>query len=229
MVNNESTKQSSNRTLYQKSVSVVVLAAGLSTRMGEQNKLLLDIDGAPLIRRTLKTLLSHDFAEMVVVLGHQSDIIRVKISDLRVKTVLNPEYLQGQMTSVHCGLQSLTKNSDGVMIYLSDLALFNVVDLHTLRMGFDKCTTGVLAPTFKGQRGNPIILDSNQISSIVKEDKNLGCKRLVTKHPELVTCLPMANDHVLVDMDTPDAYQHVLSRIKTCSNTADNAQREESI
>ncbi|MEM0911197.1 MAG: nucleotidyltransferase family protein [Pseudomonadota bacterium] len=204
---------------YTKRVSVVVLAAGMSTRMGSRNKLLLDIHGKPLIRRTLDTLLAHDFQEVVVVLGHQYEAVHQEIADLDINVVYNPNYEEGQMTSVHIGLQHAKNNVDGVMIFLSDLALIDASDLNALRGRFDDCTTDVLAPTFKGQRGNPIILASKQIDSIINGDKNLGCKRLITKHPELVSSLPMSNDHVVVDMDTPDAYQQVLLRTKQAHQT----------
>ena len=212
---------------YAKSVSVVVLAAGMSTRMGKPNKLLLSVNGKPLIRRTLETLLLHPFKEIVVVLGHQAVEVQDAIEGLQVKKVINHDYEQGQMTSVHKGLSSLTEPTEGVMIFLSDLALINQQDLHELRLGFDGCETGVLVPTFEGKRGNPIILDYTQQESVVADDKNLGCKKLITKHPELVTPLEMTNDHVVVDMDTVEAYGSVLERIKDDSALKDQALKKQ--
>ncbi len=53
-------------------LSAIVLAAGLSRRMGPANKLLLDVGGVPLVRRSVEIVLAHPFAEVVVVTGHES-------------------------------------------------------------------------------------------------------------------------------------------------------------
>ena len=168
---------------FTRSVSAIVLAAGLSSRMGDKNKLLLDIEGQTLIERTLATVCQHPFEEVMVVLGHQAEAINKRVKQYKVQKCLNNEFEKGQMTSVHKGLS------------------------------FDLCKTTVVAPTYKGQRGNPIILDFVHREDILANDNNLGCKRLLNKHPELVTTVDFDNDHVVVDMDTPDAYQAVLARL----------------
>jgi len=52
--------------------------------------------------------------------------------------------------------------------------------------------------------------------TILADRKNLGCKRLIEKNPELVTVLEMPNDHVLMDLDTPEAYANLTQRL--CAN-----------
>ena len=74
------------------------------------------------------------------------------------------------------------------------------------------CPKSVLVPTYEGRRGNPIVLDSRHRDAILAGDRNLGCKRLIEKNPELVFAFPMPNDHCVVDLDSPDDYASIKAR-----------------
>lgn len=197
-----------------KRVSAIVLAAGLSSRMGTVNKLSLSINGKPLLKHTLQNLLDSELHEIVVVIGHEQEMVRSMISGLKVKVVYNENYQEGQMTSVHCGLSSLQNSCDGVMICLSDLPLLQAGDVNQLIDAFlNHCETSVIVPTYQGKRGNPIVLDFKHRQDILGNGRNLGCKRLLEKNPDIVTALEMDNDHTIVDLDTEDDYERVLYRM----------------
>ena len=68
-------------------------------------------------------------------------------------------------------------------------------------------------PTYKGQRGNPIILSYEHRDSILNGEYNLGCKRLIEKHPEFISTIEMENNHVVVDIDTPEEFVIVRALI----------------
>ena len=195
-------------------LSAVLLAAGESRRMGPVNKLALPIAGTPLLRRTAETLARSGLAELVVVVGYEQALARELLRGIAARTVYNPDFRNGQMTSVYHGLGALRRPVDGVMICLSDQVLLDINDIETIARGFAGCPTSIMVPFHRGQRGNPIVLDFAHRETILAERKNLGCKRLLENNPELVTALEMPNDHVLVDIDTPEAYaaiQQLLS------------------
>jgi len=191
------------------SLSAVLLAAGESRRMGSINKLTLPINGTPLLRRTAETLARSDLVELVVVVGHEQEVARELLQGIPARIVYNADFGDGQMTSVYHGLAALQQPCAGVMICLSDQVLLDVDDIRTISRGFDKCPTSIMVPVYAGQRGNPIVLDYAHRETILADRKNLGCKRLIEKNPELVTVLEMPNDHVLIDIDTPEAYANV--------------------
>ncbi len=89
-------------------ISAIVLAAGLSSRMGEQPKMLLDIAGMPMIRRTLLNVLAFGPTETVVVTGHRAEDVEEAIDGWPVRCVRNPRYDEGQPTSVAAGVRALT-------------------------------------------------------------------------------------------------------------------------
>ncbi len=188
-------------------VSAVLLAAGESRRMGEVNKLELLVDGIPLLRRTAEILLASDLQEIVVVLGHQADTAGAILEGLPLNFIYNENYLDGQMTSVYQGLLSLSQPCDGVMICLSDQPLLLADDVNVLIDAFGKRSHGsVLVPTYQGKRGNPIVIDYQQRQEILNGERNLACKSLIDDNPELVSGFEMSNNHVVVDLDTPEEY-----------------------
>ncbi|MBD3610801.1 MAG: nucleotidyltransferase family protein [Gammaproteobacteria bacterium] len=130
-----------------------------------------------------------------------------------VTVVINEHYQQGQMTSVHAGMNALSKECDGIMVCLSDQPLIEAVDINALIRAFEKRTHGaIVIPTYQGQRGNPIIMASEYRQVIVNSDRNLGCKRLIEKSPELASTAEMNSEHFVFDMDTPADYAEFKRR-----------------
>lgn len=177
--------------------------------MGADNKLHLPIDGEALLRHSLKTLLASSIDEVVVVLGHDQESTRALVDDLPLRFVYNDAYESGQMTSVHCGLASLKKTYDGVVIALGDQPALAVADINYLIDAYLNRSRGEVAvPVFEGERGNPIILSERCRADILAGTRNLGCRRFIEKNPELVCKVEMPGPGVLIDLDTPQEYQN---------------------
>lgn len=196
-------------------LSCILLAAGMSKRMGTVNKLLMSINGEPLVRRTAKLLLEYGMEEIVVVLGYQSERVLAAIEDLPVRSVINSQYEEGQMTSVHAGLSTLNQETDGIMIFLSDLLLITADDIRNIHATYEESGADIVVPQFEQARGNPIIFSPTQRAAILAGEKNLGCRKLITKNPELVTVYESPNDHVIHDLDTPESLQLMSDRLGT--------------
>src|SRR5258706_776152 len=100
-------------------LSAIVLAAGMSTRMG-QNKLLLDFKGKALIAHAGDTLLASKMDEVVVVLGHEPEKVREELGGKQVKLVENPGYREGLRTSVRAGAEAGVRQADGARCDLAE-------------------------------------------------------------------------------------------------------------
>lgn len=193
-------------------VSALLLAAGESRRMGDANKLLLPVDGEPLVRRTARRLLAAGPEEAVAVLGHEREAVAEALAGLPLRTVVNPDHGRGQMTSVHAGLAALEKPSEGVMICLADQPLLTTEDYLALIEAFGRRgEKSILVPTYEGRRGNPIILAARHRAAILARQANLGCRQLVDRNPDLVASVAFANDHVVRDVDTEADYKALES------------------
>ncbi len=176
--------------------------------MGEINKLHMPIDGVPLLRRSVETLLAAELGELVVVLGHEGAETQVLLEGLSVDTVYNGNYAAGQMTSVHRGLESLSQPCEGVMVALGDQPALTVSDIDYLVDAFFRRDGGeVVIPEYEGERGNPIIISNSCQREIITGKYNLGCRRFIENNPELVRTVEMPGPSVVIDLDTPVDYR----------------------
>lgn len=193
--------------------AALVLAAGLSRRMGAPNKLLLPVGDEPLIRRTVRTVLHTGFDEIVVVLGHEADAVGKALEPLGVSTVYNEAFASGQVSSVRAGLAALTRPVDAVMVCLGDQPLLTVSDLGALRRAFVERPHGsIVVPTFAGRRGNPVLLDWPSAEQTLRRGSNFGCRHLLDENPERVYSWPAQTDHFIRDVDEPADYRALVAQ-----------------
>lgn len=196
-------------------ISAIVLAAGESQRMGEQNKLLLPFHGRPLIEHVVQTVCASEAGEVIVVLGYEADRVREVLDDYDVTCVHNPRFREGMTTSIHAGVRAAAPETDGFMICLSDLPLIEPEELNTLIAALEATHRtdgqGIVVPVFQGQRGNPVLFSAHYKPDILAHDGLMGCKGVVKQHRERVVEVEMESDHVLRDIDTPEAYRKLRS------------------
>ena len=192
-------------------VSAGLLAAGESRRMGKANKLLLDLDGAPVVRRTAERILAAGIAELVAVLGHQGEAVAAALNGLPLRSVVNPDYAAGQMTSVRAGLSALEAPGDAVMICLADQPLLTAADYRLLIEAFaGRGDKSILVPVHRGARGNPVMLAASHLGDIAGRRANLGCRQLIDRNPDLVETVEVSSDRFERDIDTEADYRAVV-------------------
>ncbi len=189
-------------------LSAILLAAGMSKRMGDINKLLLDVDGMPMVHRTAAAVLASGVLELVVVLGHDREAVTDALHDLPCKIIHNPDYAGGQMTSVRVGLAAVSDDAEAVMICLADQPLLSPDDYRHLALAFMSVCPGQIAvPTVDGERGNPIILPAHLKNEILDREMRFGCRNLIQSNPALVAAVEMKSSNFICDIDTPEAYR----------------------
>ncbi|CAB3789554.1 Molybdenum cofactor cytidylyltransferase [Paraburkholderia ultramafica] len=204
--------------------SAVVLAAGLSSRMQGQHKLLLPVEGQPAVRRTVSALAGAGPAEIVVVTGYKGRAVMEALDGLPVTFQSNPRYEEGQMTSVAAGVAALTAPCNVVMVCLADQVLLDAADYRELIDAFTAMPRGsILVPFFKGQRGNPVAFSASYAAEVVSGHVNPGCRKLIAEHPEEVFVYEVAHDRFTVDMDTPEDYARIQERLSDASECARRA------
>lgn len=196
-------------------ISAVVLAAGLSSRMGGPHKLLLDIGGEPIIRRTLRAVLAIEPAEIVVVTGHRAAEVRAALGGLAVRFVHNPDFAEGQPGSVVAGIRALSGPCQAVMIVLGDQPLLSPEALTRLIAAYAAAPEGrsMLVPLCHGVRGNPVIVAAHHIPEIRAGSLKLGCRKLIETYPEQVALVEMMDEAFIRDCDTPEDYAALRARL----------------
>lgn len=194
--------------------SAVVLAAGLSSRMQGQHKLLLPVGGQPAIRCTVNALVEAQPEEIVVVTGFKGRAVMEALDGLPVTFQSNPRYEEGQMTSVAAGVAALGAPCNAVMVCLADQVLLEAADYRELIDAFAAMPRGsILLPVFNGQRGNPVVFSASYAPEVISGHVNSGCRKLIAEHPDEVFVHEAAHDRFTVDMDTPRDYARILDRL----------------
>lgn len=197
-------------------IGAVLLAAGEGTRMGGVAKPLIRLQGVPLIKRQLIALSGAGVDEVVVVTGFEREAVEAQVQEFPVTLAHNADYTQGQQASVRTGLAALGGKFDAVLVVLADQPLLGANDLTELISAFKKSARReggqVLVPVVNGQRGNPILLDEEARAQIQASDKNLGCRNLIERNPELVHVHETANTRFITDLDTVEDVQKLAER-----------------
>ena len=197
-------------------VSAVVLAAGLSSRMGGPHKLLLDVGGEPMLRRVVRAVLGVSPAEVVVVTGYRAEEITAALDGLAVRFVHNADFAEGQPGSVVAGVRSLAVACDAVMIVLGDQPLLTREALGRLIAAFRTAPEGrsMIVPASGGRRGNPVLFAAHQIADIRSGAMKLGCGRLIETYPDRVALIEMADDAFVQDCNTPADYATMQAALR---------------
>lgn len=193
-------------------VAAVVLAAGRSRRMGTVNKLLIGVDGKPMMRHAVDAALAAGLAPVVVVTGHERDKVAAALAGLPVTLVHNPDYAEGLSTSLRAGLAALPAEVEGALICLADMPRVGAAELGRLVGAFDpREGRAIVVPTRCGKRGNPVLWARQFFPEMRAVAGDVGAKHLIGAYPELVAEVEMEGDAILTDIDTPQA----LARLGT--------------
>ena len=203
-------------------VTALVPAAGMSTRLG-RNKLLLSFRGKPLIAHAVDTLLTSAVDEVIVVLGHEAESVRAAIGEGRVTFVENRVYHEGLGSSVRAGVAAIPFRTGAIMIYLPDQPLLEQGEVNLLIRAFaeaGKSQKNIVVPLYRGQRGNPVIVDASYRTAILAVAGETGCRRVIKQHPDQVLTIEMKTDHCIRDIDTMEDYQ-LLTQTPKVGQTAD--------
>ena len=186
-------------------IAALLLAAGLSTRMGAINKLTVKIGGTEMVRRAAENLIAAGL-DVFVVLGHEREEVAQALSGLDVTLVDNPDYREGQPTSMRAGLKAIGLAYDGVLVALADQPLLEVGDISALLAAYNASgQSKIMIPFHQGRRGNPIVLPRKIVEEIGERPVNFGCRKFIEGNPDRITIYQAANDHFTRDVDTPEA------------------------
>jgi molybdenum cofactor cytidylyltransferase len=184
-------------------VTAVVLAAGLSSRMGS-NKLLADFHGRPLIAATLARLQESGVDEIIAVLGRDADDVAQHVP-AGVRTVFNREFAEGISTSIRAGVTAAA-GSDAVLIALGDMPLVSVQTVRRLIAAFNPTEhRSIIAPLYKGQFGNPVLWGAEHFPHLLTLSGDKGARSLIGALKSEAVELDVDDAGVLADADTTEA------------------------
>ncbi|HLJ65335.1 MAG TPA: molybdopterin-binding/glycosyltransferase family 2 protein [Stellaceae bacterium] len=203
------------KTNGERAVAGLILAAGQSRRMGTINKLLISIDGKPMVRHAVEAVQAARLSPIIVVTGHEREKVEAALAGLPVRFVFNPDYAEGLSTSLKSGLAALPASSLGALIALGDMPLVASSEIERLVAAFNPLEgRAIVVPTSRGKRGNPILWAREFFAEMQNVAGDVGARHLLGANSELLVEIEMAGDGVLTDIDTPQALAKLAALVK---------------
>ena len=186
-------------------LSLIVLAAGKSTRMRGRNKLLMKVEGKPIIRRVVEAALKSKVDEVIVVLGWEAVKIQDTLDDLPCRLVVNKDYDKGQSGSVKAGLKEVGEATQAILVLPGDVAMIDPRSINRVIDEYARRKHPIIVAAHKGRVGHPILLDRRLFSEIEKlDEQTFGLKAVVKKHEVAMRLVETGSTNVLRDVDTPE-------------------------
>ena len=182
-------------------ISAILLAAGQSKRMGDENKLVKNFQGIPLIKHSVRNILASFIGELIIVLGHQKEIIEKLIDkNEKIKFVFNQDFESGIATSIKTGLNHLSEETEAFFICLGDMPMVNK-DIFNLLIK-SKNNREIIVPTYKNKQGNPILFSKSMKKKIMTIEGNVGAKKILELNKDKILNIETNDQSITKNFNT---------------------------
>ncbi len=189
-------------------IGAVVLAAGTSSRMG-QPKQILRLGERTVLAQTLENLRGGRIEEIVLVLGFAAETIVRQITLEGVKVVINQQYREGMGSSLRSGLAALAPDINAALIVLADQPFVRPATVDRLIDGYIESGAQIAIPTYRGFRGNPVLLDRSVFAEVMALTGDIGCRAIFGSHKEGIVKVPVDDIGILLDIDRKDDFDRL--------------------
>ena len=192
-------------------ISAILTAAGESTRMGRL-KPLLPWHYGTLLEYQTATLREAGLSEVVVGLGHEADSIQPYVTGPGIRSVVNPDFRLGRVTSIKAGLRASDPDADGILLLGVDQprnvqVISAIIDSHVREQAL------ITSPRFKGRGGHPLAFAASlklELEAISEQTE--GIRGIFRAHRTEVNEVVMGDAIVCLDLNTPEQYEKAKTR-----------------
>jgi molybdenum cofactor cytidylyltransferase len=194
-------------------VAGVVLAAGTSTRMGE-NKLLFDLEGEPVVRRAVSRALAAGLDPVIAVLGHEAARVQRELDDLapHCRIVVNPEYARGINRSLKTGIAALPPEAAAVVVMLADMPFVTSEMIAALVSRYRATTAPLVISDYDGVNAPPMLYDRALFPEFQAMEGE-GCGKVVIRRHRAEAEVIAWPATALTDLDVPGDYERVRAAL----------------
>jgi molybdenum cofactor cytidylyltransferase len=184
----------------------VILAAGMSRRMGRP-KALLDLGGQPLIRRLAQTVRQAPVGPVIVVTGHEPAPIQDALDGLKFRFVHNPQYEAGGMlSSIQTGVGAISDFCDAFFLLLLDQPLVQASTLKSMWEAWQLSGQAIVVPRYRNRRGHPILISIRYAGLIQSLPPTASLRDFVVRQRSQTGEVRVDDRGVASDVDTPADY-----------------------
>ena len=187
-------------------IAGLILAAGGSSRMGDENKLMMPFQGKPMLNHVVNASLNSNLTQTFVVVGHQSSEIKNLVQSDDIQCVENEQWETGMASSIVAGISQL-KQFDGFLILLGDMPLvtpelINEIIVHS---SADK----IVIPIKDGLHGNPVFFGSKFRDELLTLYGDSGAKKVIQNNLSSMIKIKIQSNTIFKDYDTKESLEPV--------------------
>ena len=190
-------------------ITGIILAAGFSRRM-QTEKLLLVVDGTPMVERVIQAARESLLDEVVLVYQHEE--VKRAGEKYHVKTVFNECADEGQSASIKIGLEAVNSGAEGFMFLVGDQPFINAVAINLLITAFKQHPQNIIIPVYNGRCGNPVLFPLTLKNDLLALEGDMGGRVLIEKMPDRIRLINIEDERVGADVDTEEDYKRISKR-----------------
>lgn len=213
-------------------VTAVLLAGGSSKRFGRDNKLFADRSGSPLLSHALDNLVNSEVRRLIVVLGYDAQGVKqlcsehlkkhIEDNSISVEYVVNTDFESGMGSSLKAGVSTLVNRNlmecptdpYAALVCLADMPSIKPATINKLmesisqsRLNENSQSSSAFVPTYRGKRGNPVLLMPELFDLLLDLSGDFGARHLLQANPEAVMEVDVDDAGIFLDCDTPEQLQ----------------------
>jgi len=187
-------------------IAGLILAAGCSSRMGDENKLMMPFQGKPMLNHVVNASLNSNLTQTFVVVGHQSSEIKNLVQSDDIQCVENEQWETGMASSIVAGISQL-KQFDGFLILLGDMPLVTpeLINEIIVHGSADK----IVIPIKDGLHGNPVFFGSKFRDELLTLYGDSGAKKVIQDNLSSMIKIKIQSNTIFKDYDTKESLESV--------------------
>ena len=183
-------------------ITAILLAAGQSKRLFNQNKLIKNFKGKLLVNYAVQSIIKSKIEKLIIVLGFEYLKVKKKINkNKKIKFVINHNYTRGIASSIKCGLKKISNKSDGFIIVQADMPEIGKNILNKLYKEIKKNKKEIFVPRKNNKIGNPIGFKLSMINQLKKISGNRGAKFIIQKNQSKIKYIRTKSLGIFKDID----------------------------
>lgn len=190
--------------------AAIVLAAGFSSRMAEF-KPLLPLGGSTALEKCIGVFRAAGITDVIAVLGHRADELQPLAERAGARCVHNPDFELGMFSSVVAASRALPAWLEAAFVLPADIPLVRPSTIRQLTAAFARSGSGIIYPVFEGRRGHPPLIASSMLAEAAEENEQGPLSNLLARHESEAIDLPVADQGIHMDMDTPAEYDELCA------------------
>jgi molybdenum cofactor cytidylyltransferase len=188
-------------------ITGIILASGFSKRM-EDEKLLLDVGGVPMVERVIRAAQSPLIGEGILI--YRCDAIKEIGERYSLKTLYNPHAAEGQSAALKLGVSCAHPATDGFMFFVGDQPCLTQSTVNELIEIFAGKNSSIVVPLYNGSRGNPVIFPSILRETLLTLEGDCGGRTVIERMENNVVLVPVDEGNEGKDIDTKADYEKMV-------------------